>query len=189
MNPPEVYMCSPSRTLLPPPSPYHPSGSSQCTSPNHPVSCIELGLAICFMYDIIHVSMPLWLFNNWNMSSWISFFWLQSSWPTWWPLTLQGYLPSPRLFQHTSGEHCVGTWRGNQWADVFERHSLFPSVQFNWVQSHSHVQLFATPWIAACRPPCPSPTPEVHSDSRPSSQWCHPAISSSVLPPIPPSIR
>ena len=32
------------------------------------------------------------------------------------------------------------------------------------------------------RPPCPSPTPRVHSDSRPSSQWCHPAISSSVVP-------
>ena len=31
------------------------------------------------------------------------------------------------------------------------------------------------------RPPCPSPTPGVHSDSRPSSQWCHPAISSSVV--------
>ena len=32
------------------------------------------------------------------------------------------------------------------------------------------------------RPPCPSPTSGVHSDSRPSSQWCHPAISSSVIP-------
>ena len=32
------------------------------------------------------------------------------------------------------------------------------------------------------RPPCPSPTLGVHSDSRPSSQWCHPAISSSVIP-------
>ena len=31
------------------------------------------------------------------------------------------------------------------------------------------------------RPPCLSPTPEVHSDSRPSSPWCHPAISSSVV--------
>ena len=31
-------------------------------------------------------------------------------------------------------------------------------------------------------PPCPSLTPGVHSDSRPSSQWCHPAISSSVVP-------
>ena len=32
------------------------------------------------------------------------------------------------------------------------------------------------------RLPCPSPTPRVHSDSRPSSWWCHPAISSSVVP-------
>ena len=32
------------------------------------------------------------------------------------------------------------------------------------------------------RLPCPSPTPRVHSDSRPSSRWCHPAISSSVVP-------
>ena len=32
------------------------------------------------------------------------------------------------------------------------------------------------------RPPCPSPTPRVHSDSRPLSQWCYPAISSSVVP-------
>ena len=32
------------------------------------------------------------------------------------------------------------------------------------------------------RPPCPSPTPGVHPDSHPSSQWCHPAISSSVVP-------
>ena len=43
------------------------------------------------------------------------------------------------------------------------------------------------------RPPCPSPTPRVHSDSLPSSPWCHPAISSCrpllLLLPIPPSIR
>ena len=37
--------------------PSHPSGSSQCTSPEHPVSCIEPGLTICFTYDNIHVSM------------------------------------------------------------------------------------------------------------------------------------
>ena len=34
MNPPQVYMCSRSWTLLPPPSPHHPPGSSQCTSPS-----------------------------------------------------------------------------------------------------------------------------------------------------------
>ena len=41
--------------------------------------------------------------------------------------------------------------------------------------------------------PCPSPTPRVHSNSCPSSQWCHPAVSSChpllILPPVPPSIR
>ena len=58
MNLPWVYMCSPSWTPLPPPSPSHPSGSSQCTSPEHPVSCIEPGLAIRFTYDNLHVSMP-----------------------------------------------------------------------------------------------------------------------------------
>ena len=35
MNQPWIYMCSPSRSPLPPPSPSHPSGSSQCTSPEH----------------------------------------------------------------------------------------------------------------------------------------------------------
>ena len=76
------------------------------------------------------------------------------------------------------------------------------------VQLLSCVQLLATPWITAheaslssvqfsrsivsdslwphelqhARPPCPSPTSRVHPNSCPSSQWCHPAISSSVVP-------
>ena len=57
MNQPWVYMCSPPwtpRTSLS----SHPSGSSQHTSPEHPVSCIEPGLAICFTYGNIHVSVP-----------------------------------------------------------------------------------------------------------------------------------
>ena len=37
---------------------FHLSGPSQCTSPKHPVSCIEPRLVIHFLYDIIHVSMP-----------------------------------------------------------------------------------------------------------------------------------
>ena len=58
MNPPQAYKCSPSWTLFSPPSPYHPSGSSQCTSPKHPVLCIKPGLATQFIHDILHVSMP-----------------------------------------------------------------------------------------------------------------------------------
>ena len=50
------------------------------------------------------------------------------------------------------------------------------------VQSLSLVRFFATPWAAARRPPCPSPTPRVYSNSCPLSRWCHPTISSSVIP-------
>ena len=57
LNLPWMYLCSPSWTPLPPPSPSHPSGSSQCTSPEHPVSCIEPGLVIHFTWDNLHVSM------------------------------------------------------------------------------------------------------------------------------------
>ena len=56
---------------------------------------------------------------------------------------------------------------------------LFSSVQFSRsVMSnslHPHE-------LQHARPPCPSPTPGVHSNSRPSNWWCHPAISSSVVP-------
>ena len=53
------------------------------------------------------------------------------------------------------------------------------SVQF----SHSVVSDSLRPHESQhIRPSCPSPTPRVHSDSRPSSQWCHLAISSSVVP-------
>ena len=57
-------------------------------------------------------------------------------------------------------------------------------VQFSSVHfSHSVVSDSLRPHESQhARPPCPSPTPGVHSDSRPSSQWCHPAISSSVIP-------
>ena len=55
----------------------------------------------------------------------------------------------------------------------------FSSVQFSCsvvsdsLQPHESQQ---------ARPPCPSPTPRVHSNSCPSSRWCHPTISSSVVP-------
>ena len=55
-------------------------------------------------------------------------------------------------------------------------------IGFTSVQSPSRVQLSATPWIAACQAPCPSPTPRVHTNSCPLSRWCHPTISFSVIP-------
>ena len=46
----------------------------------------------------------------------------------------------------------------------------------------SCVRLFRPHGLQHARPPCPSPTPRVHSNSCPSSRWYHPAISSSVVP-------
>ena len=59
------------------------------------------------------------------------------------------------------------------------------------VQLLSHVQLFATHGLQHARPPCPSPTPGVYSNSCPSSRWCHPTICHPLLLPtsIFPSIR
>ena len=53
------------------------------------------------------------------------------------------------------------------------------------LQFSSVAQSCPTLWtheLQHARPPCSSPTPSIHSDTRPSSQWCHPAISSSVVP-------
>ena len=57
----------------------------------------------------------------------------------------------------------------------------FSSVHFSSVQSFVSASLRPHESQHA-RPPCLSPTPGVHSDSHPSSQWCHPDISSSVVP-------
>ena len=65
------------------------------------------------------------------------------------------------------------------WPTTLKREHWGISVQFScsvvsnslWSHESQHA-----------RPPCPSPTPGVHSDSCPLSRWCHPAISSSVVP-------
>ena len=72
----------------------------------------------------------------------------------------------------------ISRWMGKK-AVVHIHNGVFSSVQFScslvsdslWPHESQHT-----------RPPCPSPTPRVHSDLHPSSQWCHPAISSSVVP-------
>ena len=56
------------------------------------------------------------------------------------------------------------------------------SVQFSSVQLLSRVRLFETPWITACQASLSITNPGVHSNSCPLSRWCHPAISSSVVP-------
>ena len=143
MNPPRVYTCSPSWTPLPPRSPYHPSGSSQCTSPKLPVSCIEPGLAIRFLYDIIHVLLPF----------------------------SQIIAPHHRV-QKTVLYICV-SFAVSHTGLSFSSVQFICSVMSNSLRPHE---------LQHARPPCPSPTPGVHSHSCPLSWWCYPATSSSVVP-------
>ena len=128
---------------LPPPFPSHSSGSSQCTGPECPVSCLEPGLAIYFTYDNIHVSM---LFSQIILP-----------------------LPSPTesksLFLHLCLFCCLAY---RVIVTIFLNSIYMHSVQFSSVtQSCPTLQPHES---QHARPPCPSQTPGVHSDSSPSSR-------------------
>ena len=62
--------------------------------------------------------------------------------------------------------------------NIFTQISLYASVQFSSVASNS----LRPHESQHTRPPCPSPSPGVHSNSRSSSWWCHPVILSSAIP-------
>ena len=66
---------------------------------------------------------------------------------------------------------------------LFSLTFLLPWLHFQFEFSRSVVSDSLWPHeLQHARPPCPSPTPRVHSNSCPLSQWCHPTISSSVVP-------
>ena len=98
-------------------------------------------------------------------------------------------------FPHDCSNTENWTWHLSMWLSlVSDYHSLqrlhyvlcgrWVSVQFSSVQfTRSVVPDSLRPHeLQHARPPCPSPTPGVYSNSCPLSRWCHPAISSSVVP-------
>ena len=90
------------------------------------------------------------------------------------PVSTQGHQSSPRRLLG-----CLILNLPLHLIDTYNNSISFSSVQF----SCSVVSDSLRPHESRhARPPCPSPTPRVHSDSRPSSQWCHPAILCSVVP-------
>ena len=81
------------------------------------------------------------------------------------------------------GSHRVG----HNWSDLAAAANKLPPCLAHQIRSDQISRSVVSDSLRPhesqhARPPCPSPTPGVHSDSRPSSQWCHPAISSSVVP-------
>ena len=95
-------------------------------------------------------------------------------------LEISGELTPERMKRGSQSKNNTQLWVGlvmEVKSDAMK--SNIASVQF----SRSVVSNFLQPHeLRYARPPCPSPTPGVHSNSCPSSRWCHPAISSSVIP-------
>ena len=121
-----------------------------------------------------------------------------------WPLGSPSYTLSVLRYPPKSLSECgiiikVKTWNGNitkismSWeVNYIDMSYIFSScrkqkseqigLQFSSVQSLSHVRLLQPHGLQHTRPRCPSRTPGVYSNSCPSSQWCHPIVSSSVIP-------
>ena len=60
--------------------------------------------------------------------------------------------------------------------------NIIKSYVISSAQSLSHFQFFVTPWMQHARLPCSAPTPGACSNLCPLSQWCHPTISSAIIP-------
>ena len=81
------------------------------------------------------------------------------------------YLENPRQ-RSLAGYSSRVTRLGHDLATKFSSAQFSPSVMSDSLRPHESQH---------ARPPCPSPTPRVHSDSHPLSQWCHTDISSSMV--------
>ena len=120
---------------------------------------------------------------NWTVTLFpkvvVSFFILTSTVWKFYSSTYSSALGMVSLFHSRHSYRCGVRSKETRVTRVSSLASRTMPVQF----SHSVVSNSLPPHESQhARPPCPSPTPGVHSDSRPSSQWCHPAISSSVVP-------
>ena len=102
----------------------------------------------------------------------------------WVGMPFLGGSSSPRDWTYVYLVSCTGrqvitsvTWEAQCRTSWYNK--IFSSVQFSCsVVSDS----LRPPELQHTWPPCPSPTPGVHSNSCPLSQWCHPVISFSVIP-------
>ena len=86
---------------------------------------------------------------------------------------------SPILINFISLSFCLMS--GNSFP-ILAQTTRKVTILFSSVQSLSRVRPSVTSWLQHPRPPCPWPTLGAYSNSCPSSRWCHPAISSSVVP-------
>ena len=152
MNPPQVYMCYTSWTLLPPPSPYHPSGSSQCTSPKHPVSCIEPGLATRFIHDILRFNAILLNLPTLSLSHRVLTF-LTKFFHSFWDLSTVFIIHTP--FSSGSSNDILGQCNVDRWyrlrtlknVNTVSEQSLCVSVYVCNVSCASYMSYVVLGWL------------------------------------------
>ena len=100
------------------------------------------------------------------------------------------YKPIFKLTNQTQRQYRALFYKPSERKCRQENH-IFEELNCSWKDQKKH--FISVQFTVSCptlwphesqhaRPPCPSPTPGVHSNSWPSSRWCHPAISSSVVP-------
>ena len=119
---------------------------------------------------------------------------MDSFWGSWQNLVFVSIILGTMVHFQDSEYHSVqASWKNlsdhawSAWKALLDIEFLFHSFKFLSVQFSSATQSCPTlcdPMDCSMRglPRSPSPTPGVYSNSCPSSQWCHPAISSSVVP-------
>ena len=119
-----------------------------------------------------------------SRKSMYNLFWVNWEWPLshltfaqWWSARFH---QRSCLFSSVQALSRVRLCNPMDWS--MKRCSILIIFQFSSVQLLSHVRLFVTPWIAACQASLSITNSKSYSNSCPSSPWCHPAISSSVVP-------
>ena len=134
----------------------------------HSSICLSVHLSIhSFVHPSIHPRLPCWapMYSVHAVCPLIVYFQFQEilGWVGIWKLFEVALIRWVYLLYSSPGQF-LQSWESVQFSC---------SVVSNSLQPHG---------LQHVRPPCPSPTPEVYSKSCPSSRWCHPTISSSVVP-------
>ena len=99
----------------------------------------------------------------------------------WFDTLIYGKMIITIVLVHTLSHNChfIFVW---EYLKTYSPSNTQVYTRFSSVQLLSRVQLFATPWISARQASLSITISKSSPNSRPSSQWCHPAISSSVVP-------
>ena len=106
-----------------------------------------------------------------------SLYWNTAQFPLAWEKRIKSF---PNMLLEKMFKHEKQSWRNCIWTSIYQPLRFYNSVQS--VQPSVMSDSLRPHGLQHARPPCPPPAPGVNPNSYPFSQWCHPTISSSVIP-------